>query len=179
MSWLWFPLFYFIVCFLTFNIFDQNKSIPLVYYIKHLSTGVTEEVLFRSLCFGLLIYKLKNTKNYIFKAALISSFAFGAVHILNLFADVTSVNLWVLTGIQLLYATFIGLGLAGHTYKNNSIFIPILIHFIINVFTDDGLAAKKIIENSYLPLYLVVCGIGIPYILYGIKILLDTREKSN
>jgi membrane protease YdiL (CAAX protease family) len=180
-NWIWFPIIFFVTCFATFSIFDNGNSIPLIYYIKNLSVGVTEEILFRSICFGILInlFKSKNQNNYVFNAGLISAFTFGSIHILNIlniFNNPVAGDLLILTLVQVLYATFIGLGFAGHTYKNNSTLIPILVHSLINLFTDDELLANKIIQNSSIPLYVVICVIGIPYIVYGIKILMDTRE---
>jgi membrane protease YdiL (CAAX protease family) len=178
-NWYWIPVIFFFACFVTFSIYEKGNSILYIYYIKNLSTGIIEEVLFRSICFGLLInlFQSQNKKNYIFNAGLVSSFAFGGVHILNVIANTSSVDLWISTLIQVLYATFIGLGFAGHTYRNNSILIPIFIHALIDVFTDDMLQTMNIAKNSFLPLLVVVCIIGIPYIIYGIKILMDTRTK--
>jgi membrane protease YdiL (CAAX protease family) len=178
-NWYWCPIVFFFACVITFRFFENGNSIPFIFYTKNLSTGIIEEVLFRSICFGLLInlFKSQDKKNYIFDAALVSSVAFGAIHILNVIANISSIDLWVSTLIQVLYATFIGLGFAGHTYKNNSILIPILIHAMIDVFTDDMLQTMNIAKNSFMPLLVVVCIIGIPYVIYGIKILMDTRPK--
>ena len=92
--------------------------------------GLMEEMIFRG-----LLYSAVNVKYGEHKAIIISSIAFGLIHLVNL----TSASVG-LTLLQVIYATAIGLAFAVVRAKTGSLIFPVIVHALIDLL---GLAAKS------------------------------------
>jgi membrane protease YdiL (CAAX protease family) len=175
-----YPIIWLIVGLVVIAIYDKVNIVDAKYYIKNLAVGISEEFMFRSICFGLLIkaYTSKGIVNPIFRAGIYSSLAFGLFHSVNILNNPTSVDLWIATGFQLIYATLLGIGFAGFTYKTNSIVVPVLIHAVIDIFGDEPLFAPQIKESDTTPLNYVVLAFGLPFLIIGFYYLFQSKKTQ-
>ena len=126
-----------------------------------LLVGFFEEVLFRGVFFGLLAGVFERTHKGLLFTYLISSFAFGAIHLLNVFqsggAAVLQAGYSILTG-----------GLFAFVWiKTKNILFPALIHAVYNfcglLYTKDvGLGLGSVIDlptGVMMAVIAVICGV--------------------
>jgi membrane protease YdiL (CAAX protease family) len=93
------------------------------------TVGFLEELFFRGILFPLLIKRLLSTNWGIYLAALISSIIFGVSHYLNAFeatSDIAEIN------AQVILAICLGVFLCGLLIRTSTIFVPAIIHSLIN-----------------------------------------------
>ncbi len=109
---------------LRYGIHINNSWEQIVYIsLEALGVGFAEEILFRSFLMKAMMNKSSAA------AIIISSTAFGIIHIFNLFygADI------ILTLAQVIYATALGLMFSMFFYKTNNIIPCVICHGIINM----------------------------------------------
>jgi membrane protease YdiL (CAAX protease family) len=176
-----FPIIFLITELAIIAFIDKVYLIDPKFFVKYLFVGINEEFLFRSVCFGLLIqlYKQKNIKNPIYRAGIVSSFAFGIIHSINIVNDPLSLSLWFATAFQLLYSFLIGIGMVGFTYKTNSIIVPIIVHALIDLFGEPELFKQLNPNGVYYPPGVVQVLFLIPFIIQGYIYLKQSTKKMN
>lgn len=123
-----------------------------------LMVGFAEEVLLR----GVVLHVLR--PGGLMRAVLLSSVFFGAAHLLNLFAG----HGLQPTLVQVIYATFIGIGMAGPRVYSGTIVPAILLHALID-FSDSVargfvLTAPKEVTLHSAAVVIVLTGL---YAVYG------------
>ncbi len=105
--------------------------------VKALGIGFAEEILFRSFLFKSIMNK--NTK----AAVIISSIAFGLIHLTNLF----TVQPVFMTLSQVVYATALGFMFTAFLYRTNNIIPCIICHGLIDAsatFAPEGLSVGQL-----------------------------------
>ena len=103
----------------------------LIIVILHplVGTGLFEEVLYRGLILKILLKKMGHSKRGIIKSCIISSAIFGLLHAVNIFAYDT-----ILPVIgQIIVAFAIGFFLAVVFLRTGRLWIPIILHAILNL----------------------------------------------
>jgi len=112
-----------IVALITKNASLNIKPIEFCLYILIcLSIAIFEEVIFRGLIFPIFLEKFSS-----FKAIMLSSLVFSLCHLINAF----SINIGYVV-LQVGYSFLIGAMCAVNFEKSNSIYLPIILHFIFN-----------------------------------------------
>ncbi len=87
-----------------------------------------EEFLCRGIILTNMLKKWGNSKRGLAKAVILSAFIFGGAHI------ITGVNgNWTNTGIQIVYASFMGLLFGAIYIKTKSLASTVVLHFILNL----------------------------------------------
>ena len=94
-----------------------------------LTTGVFEETLVRGLVLGLLLRMMNTTKKRILSACLFSSIFFGLAHLFNIW----SVGAVLPVVVQVVNATAMGLFFSALFLRTGTLWIPILVHALINL----------------------------------------------
>lgn len=168
----WLPILYI----LTIPLLTGGYNFSLVtkeILIMMSGVGVFEEVLTHGLCMGLLLNKWGHSKKSVIKAAIVSSSLFGIFHLLAILQDPSNSNLILMKVSTVVFATFIGIGFAGLSYRSNSIWIVAFLHALIDVTAYVG--APNIITNMYSNWSLKMSAIAIaytfPFAVYGIWLL--------
>lgn len=167
---------------LDLNKVDLWSVVILVGYC--LSTGFSEELLFRGLINSLLLQKFFNLKNGVIKCILASSFAFGLVHLFKFDKGVVG----ELT--QVIYAFFYGVFYGAILLRTNKIIPIAILHGLNNfIFQFDLLSTETteaVIESqglvsqltgamfmTLLTLPLFIVG------LYHLRIIEREKQKTN
>ena len=103
----------------------RNNAIDFVLFSGYcLSVGIFEECIFRGIVFTVLASRLSRDRNGFIKTYVISSFIFGAAHIMNGFSAATL--------LQVCYTTLTGGLFAFALIKTKNIFCCGVIHAIYN-----------------------------------------------
>ena len=102
----------------------------ILYCFAFLSTGFFEEILFRGIIFNLINNKFGSTKKGFIFSLFISSFLFGASHIVN-FLNGTMLPLNFFN--QFIYASILGLLFTAIYLRCNTLIVPILIHGFFDI----------------------------------------------
>jgi len=141
--------------------------------------GVFEEVLTHGLCMGLLLNKWGLSKKSVLKAAIVSSSLFGFFHLLAILQDPSNSSLVLMKTSTVVFATFIGIGFAGLSYRSNSIWIVALLHALIDVmaYVGEPKTITDIYTNWNLKMSIITIAYTFPFAIYGIW-LLKTDKKS-
>lgn len=110
-------------CTIIINVFGVVAG--LIYCV---AIALWEEFLCRGIILTNMLKKWGNSKGGITKAVVLSAFIFGGAHIITGFN-----GNWTNTGIQIIYASFMGL-LFGVIYiKTKSLASTVVLHFILNL----------------------------------------------
>ncbi|MGS2738753.1 CPBP family intramembrane glutamic endopeptidase [Sinomicrobium sp. M5D2P17] len=110
-----------------FKEFENTFSLEFFIFLFGLClVGFTEEFLFR----GILFTKLTTPFSSVYIGAIMSSFLFGIGHYINLIHSPDFIN--EIT-FQVIYAFCIGILMCGIFYRTKNLFIPSLIHTILNL----------------------------------------------
>ncbi len=110
-------------CTIVINVFGVVAG--LIYCV---AIALWEEFLCRGIILTNMLKKWGNSKRGIAKAVILSAFIFGGAHIITGFG-----GNWTNTGIQIIYASFMGL-LFGVIYiKTKSLASTVVLHFILNL----------------------------------------------
>ncbi|HAG14959.1 MAG TPA: hypothetical protein DCG69_00335 [Bacteroidales bacterium] len=117
-----------------------------LYSLKTFSSAFLEEILFRGVILGLLLYKLNKDKYGVFKSVFISALLFGSIHIINLLT--ISATTFQSVFNQVYAASCLGV-LYGAVYlKTRSILVLSILHFLSNFFAMIGvLEISTVIET--------------------------------
>lgn len=94
-------------------------------------TGISEELVFRGVILGGLIAITPGKNRW--KAILFSSILFGSIHLLNLFSGNQGSSTMVY--VQVLYAAFLGIYLASLFIVSETLWLPIIAHSLIDLFS--------------------------------------------
>jgi len=173
--------------FLNFDFSAVPFSKIVTYGIEDFSAAFLEEVLFRGLILGVLLWSYQGSQNFILRSALVSSLLFGLLHF---------INIWTLPDIitvqsvfnQMYAAACLGFMYAATYLKTRSILILGVLHFLSNFFSGiDELADPETVltavvrENtifeSIASQILTLIIFGIP-LLIGLFVLKFTDEKD-
>ena len=100
----------------------------LLFAIQCFFVGLFEETAFRGCVFMLLLEKKHNTVKDVFYSVVVSSFIFGAIHIVNLFVGAGVVGVV----LQLGYSFLIGSMCAVVLLVTKKIWLPVFIHATFN-----------------------------------------------
>ncbi|MEN8138254.1 MAG: CPBP family intramembrane glutamic endopeptidase [Bacteroidota bacterium] len=113
--------------------FNEISNIKIyTYSLKILLSAFFEELLFRGLILGIILYKYINSNYGIVKSVFITSLIFGFTHIINIWSsEMTTQGVY-----NQIYATFsLGFLFAAVYLKTKNIYILIIIHSAINFFS--------------------------------------------
>jgi membrane protease YdiL (CAAX protease family) len=99
-----------------------------MWVIQNFSTGLFEEVLLRGIAFYILARAWADEPGGLMKAAITQGLIFGVLHFVNI-PDAG----FVMTSIQVTYATLLGFGFAGLVVFTRSIWPGVFIHTFINM----------------------------------------------
>ena len=105
-----------------------NREAILLYALSCLFVGIFEELAYRGCVFMLVLRGMRKTNKDIFKAIIISSALFGAVHLVNLLAGADPVGVV----LQIGYSFLIGAMCSFVLIKTGSVWHCALIHAVYN-----------------------------------------------
>jgi membrane protease YdiL (CAAX protease family) len=123
------------------SLFDSGQIIASVF----------EEILWRGIILTVLLVKYSELKSI-----LISSAIFGGIHILNL-GNPEQQTFWVLS--QVIWAFGLGIMYAYLTIKSNSIWVPIVLHYLINAFVGVWFISSDNMDLTYYLYSIVFFGV--------------------
>jgi membrane protease YdiL (CAAX protease family) len=163
-------------------------SIPhLLIVIFHpiLGTGFFEEVLFRGLILKLLLVAFGDSKKEIVKAAVISSVLFGAAHIVNAFFGGGLLP----TISQFIYATATGIFFAALYLRTGTLWIPIILHALINFASQifGAIVPQEVFlqlvqiqtDPSVLEFIISTLFMTVPYLVAGLVLLRKVKPNES
>lgn len=157
-----------------------------LYGLNMFCAAFLEEFLFRGLILGLLLQHYHNTKDPVFRSALVSSLIFGSTHLLNLWSDdAPSVH----SVFNQLYATACLGFMYGAVYlKTKRLLVLTVIHFLSNFFAGlESLSTVPVMEQVQLEKSFVTTLVtevfrivifGIPFLI-GFWIIKKTGRESD
>ena len=133
----WFGFVYIIISFfinfmqIPISSFIAPNIPSLIIIVLHpfIGTGLFEEVLYRGLVLKMLLRKTGHSKKGVIFACVISSAIFGLLHIVNVFAGAPVLS----TISQIIHATATGLFFAAVFLRTKKLWIPILLHGLLNL----------------------------------------------
>jgi len=133
----WFGFLYIAISFfISFMSIPENSFVtPNIFYLlivilhPFIGTGLFEEVFYRGLVLKILLKKNGDSKRGIIFACVVSSAIFGLLHITNVFAGAPILP----TISQVIHATAVGLFFAVIFLRTRKLWIPILLHGLLNV----------------------------------------------
>ena len=96
---------------------------------------------------GLLLNKWGHSKKSVMKAAIVSSSLFGLFHLLAILQDPSNSSLVLMKISTVIFATFIGIGFAGLSYRSNSIWVVAILHALFDIMAYVG--EPETITNIY------------------------------
>ncbi|MBD3425137.1 MAG: CPBP family intramembrane metalloprotease [Candidatus Latescibacteria bacterium] len=153
--------------------------------IKTLSSGLFEEILFRGLILGILLYNFYDSKRGILKSVIISSLIFGLIHIVNIWTE----NQTVKGSFNQVYAAFcLGVMYSAVYLKTGSIIILGVLHSISNFFASISelvepgsiiysLSTEKTVVEIIISNVLILIIFGLPLVI-GLCILKQTNKRD-
>ena len=159
----------------------------IVIFRPIIGTGFFEEVFFRGLVLKLLLVAFGDSKKGMLKAALISSVIFGAVHITNAIFGAGLLP----TISQFIYATAIGIFYAALYLRTRNLWVPILLHALINFSTQifgaivshEGFTELRAIvtEPSIAVFIISTLVMTVPFLIAGLVLLRKVKpdEKTD
>ena len=108
-----------------------------------------EEVLYRGLVLKSLLNKNGHSKRDVMGACVVSSAIFGVLHIVNVFAGASVLP----TLSQIIHATSTGLFFAAVFLRTKNLWIPILLHGLLNLSVQifDGLVSPDLLSQNPTP----------------------------
>jgi membrane protease YdiL (CAAX protease family) len=153
----------------------------LIVVVEKFTSAVLEEIVFRGLVLALIINTYIERKNGMLISVLLASFIFGTTHFSNI---LTQSDLLTVHGVikQVYIATCLGVMFSAMFLKSRNIFILIIGHFVLNLFSileelkmkaapaAAGVMADKTSFEIIGALILILLIFGIP-LLIGIFIL--------
>lgn len=122
---------------------SNNVTSWILHIFNCFSVSILEELVFRGIIFTLLFNLFANNKNKVFLSIVISSSAFGLLHLVNLFAGE---HIFYVT-IQIGYSFLTGVLFAVSYLISRKIAVPIILHFIYNfggLLQENGLLTGQI-----------------------------------
>lgn len=116
-------------------IIDQTVTLVqiLVVIFMDFCVGLFEESMLRGVVFQSMQMRWQQTRYGVLMAAVVSSLMFGCLHLVNLIQSPHLINTTV---SQVCYATFMGIFLCGVYYKTRCIWVPVIIHALIDLTSD-------------------------------------------
>ena len=145
----------------------SNRQLAIL-LLSHQATGFFEEFLFRGVLLLGVAYALLKSGNEtpIVKTAVISSLAFGGVHLINVLSGASMVD----TLLQIFFASLIGMGFIIFVVIVRNIWVVSVFHGIVNTFSLPE--AYTFIPEQYIIL-IMAC-----VILGGMLILYKTEDET-
>lgn len=160
--------------FLDYNFISSNYLKISLYSFKILTSAFLEEILFRGLILGLLLFKYYKTNNGIIKSVVVSGLLFGGIHIINFWtiSDTTFQGVFN----QVYAASCLGIMYGAVYIKTRSIIILSILHFLSNFFALIGtlevstlIETNNFIESSFLVEFVEEI---IRLVIFGIPLLI-------
>ena len=136
-----------------FSLFDGSMKIdysrPLVnilFLLAPISTGFVEEIVCRGFVLTAMVGKYGSTKSGIYKAVILSSALFGALHLLNL---LTGRGTLLQVGSQSVYAFFFGVFFSALFIRTGSLWPSIVTHALFDFMGSVGeIAVGSTFDNT-------------------------------
>lgn len=149
---------------------DVFKLSMVFVFVNTFFVGISEETMFR----GVLLTNLANKMSF-WRAAIVMSLLFGAIHILNVFitGDFTAAVM------QALLATCSGFLFLGIRVRTNSLLPAIIVHWLWDcmVFCNSGsLLGKVEVNSSIISVFTIV--LAISPLIFGVIGILACRKKE-
>lgn len=115
------------------------------------------------------------------KAAVVSSSLFGLFHLIAILQDPTNPNLILMKFSTVIFATFIGIGFAGLSYRSNSIWVVAIFHALIDVMFNVGQPEllSQIHSNWNIKMSIVAILYTFPFAFYGFWLFKTDNTVSN
>jgi len=148
------------------NGFNVDSTMFIKYLLLAIAIGIIEELVFRGILFHLLRGRTQ------IKIVLISASVFAAIHLLNFFGGMSPLFI----GLQIFAAFSIGLMLGVARMKDNTIWMVVIAHTLINLstFVSVGLENPKLNTTEVL-MWLIP---SLAFFLAGIIMLKDLNKVS-
>jgi len=127
------------------TVLSSSNTILALFTLSVILVGLIEEFVFRGIVLPQFIKFFKNKKNVLLISAVISSFIFGTIHFINLFSQPN--NLGGITS-QVFFALSIGVFFSGLMLRTQNIFIPALIHGLVNFSFGSGELKPNITKST-------------------------------
>jgi membrane protease YdiL (CAAX protease family) len=130
---------------------------------SNLMIGVLEEASLRGLVLVALVRAWGTTPKGLIRAVVASSSVFGMLHLVNLFNRPV-----IPTLLQVVFATFIGMGFAGVFLRTRALLALMIIHGMIDLAEVLKVSSNK---PETVTSALVACAVTLPYALLGVWLL--------
>lgn len=162
-------IIYLLIFKISLNEFDLSLFIIEIFH--YLLVSISEEIIFRYL---VLNNQLKSQS--IFKTIIYSSLYFSLMHIANIFSEISLSNL-LFTIAQIGYTFAIGLVLAIIYILSKNIIMPIIFHFLFNLFNDTLFTMFYSFEKISIEYIIFILVFILIYSVYGL--IIYKKEVKN
>lgn len=132
-----------------------------------LATGLWEEGLTRGFLLSALVVSLLRSGRGPVGAVVLSSVIFGLLHLVGVVDTELPAVL-----VQVVYATFLGIGFAALLLRTNALWLLVVVHAVINA----GNALKGDNEAGVFPVILTLS--TIPFAIYGLYLLRRVKDPG-
>ena len=159
-----------------------NNIILSIVYIQ--SIGFFEESLFRNLITSSITRKYVNEKYGIIKILLYPSLIFRITHYMNIFTMKINISASI---FQILSAVFICTILTAIYLRDKNIFVPIIIHTILNAndlfnacFLEKNITEAAIINSNNITtdLFFLIFAVFLPYCIFTIYLIRENKTNK-
>ena len=142
-------------------------------FADDLIVAVMEEILFRGFLFMFFLTLFQDKKNGAVYAILLSSIAFGAIHLVNIFSNPPMAVL-----AQVGYSFLLGIVLSLVYLGSGNFVLPILGHFLFNALNDTipSMFSSYSMEATY---YVWSAVLGVFALLYAVGIAIVMERRKN
>ncbi len=131
--------------------------------VGNLMIGVLEEGALRGLVLVALVRAWGTTSSGLIRAVVVSSSVFGVLHLVNLFNKPVTQTL-----LQVVFATFIGIGFAGVFLRTRALLALMVIHGLIDLGGALQLGAD---EPGTVASAVLACAVTFPFAILGVWLL--------
>jgi membrane protease YdiL (CAAX protease family) len=139
--------------------------------LGNLMIGVLEEGALRGLVLVALVRAWGKTSAGLIRAIVVSSAVFGVLHLVNLFNKPV-----IQTLLQVVFATFIGIGFAGVFLRTKALLALMFIHGLIDL---GGVLQQGSDKPGTVASALVACAVTFPFALLGVWLLRRGSADEN
>ena len=153
-----------------FPALDAGKA--ALAFADDLVVAILEEILFRGILFIFFLALFQNKKNGVVYSILLSSIAFGAIHLVNIFSNPPLAVL-----AQVGYSFLLGIVLSLAYRGSENFVLPVLGHFLFNALNDTipSMFSSYSIDVTYYVWSVILGAFGLLYAI-GIAIVMERRK---